>query len=41
VCQDPLKIIRLLDFDGESERVDGGFNKDLFVFVAADDDGCE
>jgi hypothetical protein len=41
LTQDPLNLIRLLDGDGYSDRVDGWFDEDAFGFVSGDDEWVE
>ena len=36
VTENLLDLIRLLDFDADSDRVDGGFDVYTFIFVARD-----
>ena len=36
VREDYLDLVCLLDFDANSDRIDGGFHKDLFVCITRD-----
>jgi len=39
--QDPLDFVGLLDRDGESDRVDTGFDEDAFRFISGNKEGLE
>ena len=36
MSQNTFNIIGLFDFDADADRVDGGFDKDMFVLVTRD-----
>ena len=41
VHQDVLNLIRLLDFDADSDGINAGFNQHLLVFISGNDQWIE